>query len=490
VAASVFPCYPVGSGLQPRSDVAVRKAIMKLRSRHLWFKPLLVSGLLLGLMLLVQSTLSYYQVSRILVNSELRREALQEAASLERSVRRFNIVDLSELSQVVDEIRQDSPKKIAWIRVIDSMGHTLIESGKSAGTPIAQETLRSAIEGHELPSEIQGTATGRVLKTIIPLRFSRRPPPELRQPDMNRAPAQVPRPQLLEIALFWDSASAPFGRLRRDLIISCSTAFGLMASMVLLWFQFPQYVLGKQLEQQMELARQVQKDLCPPANPTFENLDFAAECVSAWQVGGDFYDVFRTGQGSIALLLGDVSGKGLPAAVLMGLILGAVRSSDWASGTGEHEASSQRLSELLLTRTSGGRFASLFWGYYEPAAQIFRYVNAGHLPPMVFRQSRERESERLEEGGPVLGVLPKPVYRQGSIAVSAGDLMVLYSDGVVEAMNASGEEFGEDRLRTAIRENSAESPAVIRDEALKHIRSFLGEEQLQDDLTLVVARIR
>jgi serine phosphatase RsbU (regulator of sigma subunit) len=166
-------------------------------------------------------------------------------------------------------------------------------------------------------------------------------------------------------------------------------------------FRFPQYVLGKQLEQQTELARQVQKDLCPPANPSFENLDFAAECVSAWQVGGDFYDVFRTDQGSVAL-----------------------------------------------------------------------------------------ESERLEEGGPVLGVLTAQTYRQGNIALSTGDLAVLYSDGVVLAMNASEEEFGEDRLRTVIRKNSAKSPAEIRDEILKQVRSFLGEEQLQDDLTLVVARIR
>jgi hypothetical protein len=295
---------------------------MKVRSRHLWFKQLLVLGLLLGLLLLIQSILTYYQVSMSLVNSELRRDAQQEAASLERSVRRFNIADLAELSQVLDEIRRDSPKKIAWIRVMDSTGRTLIESGKSAGPPIAQEKLRSAIEGHEPPSEIHKSETGRVLTTIIPMRFGRRPPPDPGRPEMNRAPAQRPGPHLVEMALYWDSASAPFGRLRRNLIISCSAALGLMASMVLLWFRFPQYVLGKQLEQQMELARQVQKDLCPHANPSFENLDFAAECVSAWQVGGDFYDVFRTDQGSIALLLGDVSGKGLPAAVLMGLILG------------------------------------------------------------------------------------------------------------------------------------------------------------------------
>jgi hypothetical protein len=170
---------------------------MKVRSRHLWFKQLLVLGLLLGLLLLIQSILTYYQVSRILVNSGLRRDAQQEVASLERSVRRSNTADLAELSQVLEEIRRDSPKKIAWIRVMDSTGRTLIESGKAAGPPIAQDRLRSAIEAQEPPSEIQESETGRVLITIIPLRFGRRPPPELGRPEMNRTPAPRPGPRKL-----------------------------------------------------------------------------------------------------------------------------------------------------------------------------------------------------------------------------------------------------------------------------------------------------
>jgi hypothetical protein len=477
---------------EPRTEVrhGNQEAIMKLRSRHLWFKQLLILGLILGFLLLIQSILTYYQVTRILVNSELRRDAQQEVAAIERTARRLNITDWSDLSQLLDEIRRDSPKKIAWIRVMDGTGHTLVSSGNAIGRPIAQDRAQSVIEGQEPISEILDSESGKILSTVAPLRVGRRPPQDPGSPEPNRISPSRPGPHLVEVGLYWDSASAPFGRLRRDLIISCSAALGLMASMILLWFQFPQYVLGKQLEQQMELARQVQKDLCPPANPSFENLDFAAECVSAWQVGGDFYDVFHTGQDSIALLLGDVSGKGLSAAVLMGLILGAVRSSSWAAGKSEHEASSRRLNELLLSRTSGDRFASLFWGYYEQGSRVFRYVNAGHLPPMVFRRDGDLESERLEEGGPVLGLLLAPIYHQGSIALSTGDLVILYSDGVVEAMTASDEEFGEDRLRMVIRENLAKSPAEIRDEILKRVRSFIGEEQLHDDLTLVVARIR
>jgi sigma-B regulation protein RsbU (phosphoserine phosphatase) len=262
--------------------------------------------------------------------------------------------------------------------------------------------------------------------------------------------------------------------------------------MVLLWLRFPNYVRGKQLEQQTELARQVQTDLLPPPNLSFENLDFAAECVPAWQVGGDFYDVFTTPEGRIAIVLGDVSGKGLPASVVAGLLLGAIRSSPWPQGSAAHEAASAQLSELLRTRTAVERFASLFWCYYEPDSRELRYVNAGHLPPMVVGRNSHGavEVRRLEDGGPVLGVLPDPVYRQGSAAITDGSLLVLYSDGVVEATNASDEQFGEERLRSILSQNADRPSAEIRDQILDQVQRFLGKQRAQDDLTLVVARLQ
>jgi sigma-B regulation protein RsbU (phosphoserine phosphatase) len=259
--------------------------------------------------------------------------------------------------------------------------------------------------------------------------------------------------------------------------------------MVLLYFRFPNYVNGKRLEHQTELARQVQMDLLPPAKLTVENLDFAAECIPAWQVGGDFYDVFSADDGRVAIALGDVSGKGLPASVVVGLLLGAARASNWMAGTAEHEASTTRLSELIRARTSLERFASLFWCYYEPRAGIVRYVNAGHLPPILVHRDGDRiEVSRLEDGGPVLGVVPGARYSQGTAAARSGDLLVIYSDGVVEATNSDGVQFEEERLLDAINANLDRPSAEIRDEILRHVRLFLGEETAQDDITLVVAR--
>ena len=282
------------------------------------------------------------------------------------------------------------------------------------------------------------------------------------------------------------------GLLLTSLIINCTAAVGLVASMVLLWFRFPGYVKGKHLEQQTELARQVQMDLMPPSNSIIEKLDFAAECVPAWQVGGDFYDVFANSEGRIAVCLGDVSGKGLPASVVVGLLLGAVRASDWMKGGPELEAASKRLNELLRTRTSTERFASLFWCFYEPDTKMLRYINAGHLPPMIAKRNGNGalQIERLEDGGPVLGVIPAADYHEGEIALAPGDLIVMYSDGVVEATDHTDDQFGEDRLMAIIQENSQKPAAEIRDEILRRVREFLKEEPPQDDLTLVVARIR
>jgi hypothetical protein len=461
---------------------------------HMWLRLLFTIGVLLGLLLLIQSVATYYQVTRIMVTAGLRREAQQHVISIEREARRLGIRNAAELSPLLDEIRQDAPGKIAWVRVTDMMGRTLVHSGNAVGAPFAAETLRQAFEEFTPVSQVRLTESGKVLVTALPLRIARRPPMPRDGRDSVREPGSVagprPVPWVVEMALYLDSASGAFGRLRTNLIVSSSAALGLVASMILLWLRLPHYVRGKQLERQTELARQVQMDLLPPADGAFESLDVAAACVPALQVGGDFYDVFSAEDARIAIVVGDVSGKGLPAAVVVGLLLGAVRASGWMGGSREHEVSSRRLSELLRTRTSLERFASLFWCYYEPESQVLRYVNAGHLPPILVHRNGDGELEikRLTEGGPVLGLLQGAEYRQGRTAVSSGDLLVLYSDGVVEATSASGEQFDEDRLLAAIHENAAGSPARIREEILKRVHAFLGKEQPQDDITLLVAR--
>jgi serine phosphatase RsbU (regulator of sigma subunit) len=557
--------------------------MVKLGFHYIWFKIALVMGSVLGLVLLVQSVRTYYRVSEGEVNAYLRREAGRQLDALPREA--FDPEqDQAKLKSMLEELRQEAPSKIAWIRLLDSNGKATVQVGNPVGPPLK---IVQAPEGIVPPpvgtaavpppksgpapfgrgfgptplpeAESRQTPEGRVRVEVMrfrgraggrggpvggdaappgtsaagtsPLPMSRPPGTEARgaepkrslarpsagvaqragrsgqtgtallaQPGRGEPPRFDPRfpggpgqfrSRYLEVALYFSSASEVYGELMTSLVISSSAALGLVASMVLLYFRLPHYVNGKRLEQQTELARQVQMDLLPPAKFSVQNLSFAAECVPAWQVGGDFYDVFSGEHGKVAVVLGDVSGKGLPASVVVGLLLGAVRASDWMSGTAEHEASSQRLSELIRTRTALERFASLFWCYFEPETQTLRYINAGHPPPMLVKRNAAGEAEivLLEEGGPVLGVVPGATYHQGHVSAHPGDLLVVYSDGVVEATNVEGEQFEEERLHEVIRQNSTRQPVEIRDLVLEQVHRFLGEQRAQDDLTLVVGRI-
>ena len=469
--------------------------MVRFRPRYLWFYLSLVLGSLLGLLLLAQSIATYYQVSRFMIAAELRREAQRHVNALEREARRLNVADPLELLALLRELREEAPQRIAWIRVIDAAGNTLAQEGEPVGEPFPAQRLWMAFELATPISEVRSTPRGNVLVTVLPLRLPRRPPPSAAAtgtPQAQRPFAPRMGPRFVEVGLYVAGGRANFGRLLTNLIVNSSAALGLVASMIILWLRFPDYVRGKQLEQQTELARRVQHDLLPAPDVHLETLEFAAGCTPAWQVGGDFYEVYPSEDGRVGLALGDVSGKGLPASVVAGLLLGAVRFSPWLEGPAHHEAATHRLNELLRTRTAPERFASLFWCYYEPGDGLLRYINAGHVPPIIVRGNGDgtREVQLLEDGGPLLGVLKNAEYRQGCVPLRAGDLLVMYSDGVVEAQDASGADFGMERLRAAILENAERPCSEIRDEILRRVQAFIGRSEAQDDLTLAVVRVR
>ena len=173
--------------------------------------------------------------------------------------------------------------------------------------------------------------------------------------------------------------------------------------------------------------------------------------------------------------MGDVSGKGVPAALLMGVIHGAVRSSLWFESATRHESESQQLNRLLCERASGERYASMFWCYHNPAARSLSYVNAGHCPPLLARRNGSGvEISSLNVGGPVLGALPEGRYEQAKVEVSAGDILVMYSDGLVEAANSRGEEYGEGRLREVLATVNEKSADDICRAILNSLAAFSG----------------
>ena len=248
--------------------------------------------------------------------------------------------------------------------------------------------------------------------------------------------------------------------------------------------RFRSYLAAKKTAHQLEIARTVQQDLLPLPEVLSRHFELAADSQTAARVGGDFYDAFEVpGHGS-ALVFGDVAGKDIPAAILTGVIHGAVRSSSWTRSATEHNEATRQLNRLLFERASRERFVSMVWSYFDPRAELLHYVNAGHCPPLLFRAGRRGPSPlRLTEGGPVLGLLENAKFEQGVEHLEPGDVVVFYSDGIVEASALGGEEFGEQRLAAVIERSLGGETSEIRDVILASLRSFTKRGKLEDDQT-------
>jgi serine phosphatase RsbU (regulator of sigma subunit) len=454
--------------------------------RYFWFKASIVLGMLLGLILLFQTVWTYRYVANSMVRLEAKREADRKMQALIRGSRPAGNRDTATLHPLMDELVKEAPQQIAWIRILDMTGREIVQSGKTAGAPVyAADGLDKIVEDRERLPEVRSTRSGPVLVTLNPLFVG--------LPRTGSSLSKtMPGVGVVEIAIYLNGVSTRFGPLRQNLIVGCSAAFALLAAVIVIGIRFRNYLRGKQVEQQLAMARRVQFDLLPPGRLLTRDLEFAAQCVPAWQVGGDFYDAFETDDHQIALVLGDVSGKGISAALLMGVVQGAVHASNATGPAANHEQAAEKLNQLLCIKTARERFVSMVWCYFDPIASELAYINAGHLPALLVRRKSggSFEIEHLDQGGPVLGVLPGATYHQSRVDVQPGDLLVVFSDGILEAANAKDQEFGEDRIRAAVEENWAGSPTDICDAILAKVRTFLGKELPHDDQTLMVVRLQ
>jgi len=457
---------------------------------YLWFKASIVLGMLLGLVLLAQSVFTYRYVANSMVRLEAKREADRKMQSIIRLSRTAGNRDITTLHPLMDELHKEAPQQIAWMRILDTSAKEVIVIGDADGAPAYSPSgFDKLVEDRERPGAMRDTPRGRVLITLNPLYVGL--PAKKGDGTPGSLARTMPGVGIVEIAIYLNGVSTRFGPLRENLIIGVSAALALWAAVIIIGFRFRAYLRGKKVEEQLAMARLVQFDLLPPGRLKTHDLEFAAQCVPAWQVGGDFYDAFETVDHQVALALGDVSGKGLSAALVMGVVQGAIHAADATGSAANHEHSAERLNQLLCKKTSRERFVSLVWCYFDPAASVLNYINAGHLPPLLVRRRDDGQFEviRLEDGGPVLGVLPGATFRQSQVPVNPGDLLVVFSDGVQEAANAGDEEFGEERILGVVKDNWSASPSEICDAVLAHVRAFLGKELPHDDQTLMVVRL-
>jgi phosphoserine phosphatase RsbU/P len=236
-------------------------------------------------------------------------------------------------------------------------------------------------------------------------------------------------------------------------------------------------------QREAEEARLIQRGLLPTTTPQVKGIDLSVTWLPADGVGGDCFDTLGFGD-VLGVSIADIAGKGLPAALLMSNLQAAVRA--FAQDAVSPASINNSINRLLCRNMASGRFATFCYARIEPASGRIVYSNAGHNPPLLIRPGGT--VEKLGDGGMVLGIFPDNQYEQAELTLTAGDRLLFYTDGITEARNPEGDEYGEDRLAEvalAVREGSAET---IKDAVLTNVNAFTNGK-FEDDATLIVVGI-
>src|SRR5436190_1313006 len=240
----------------------------------------------------------------------------------------------------------------------------------------------------------------------------------------------------------------------------------------------------ERMERELELATEIQQRFQPSGPPVVEGYEFQGISFSCYEIGGDYYDFIARPEGNILVALGDVSGKGTAAALLMSSLHAAIHGQIAAKRSLDETITS--VNEYLAENTPANRFVTLFLAELDPTTGEVRFINAGHNPPLLARA--DGTIEQLESGGLPLGIMPFSEYEAGTVQLRPGDALVIYSDGVSEAKKLAEEEFGMERLSAVIKANITSSASGLRDKVESALSAFTGTAAPNDDITLVIVK--
>ncbi|MBS1827269.1 MAG: SpoIIE family protein phosphatase [Acidobacteria bacterium] len=249
---------------------------------------------------------------------------------------------------------------------------------------------------------------------------------------------------------------------------------------------------SERLQAELEIAREVQNQLYPRTVPLMKTLHLNAFCNPARMVSGDYYDYQRLNEDLVTIAIGDVAGKGISAALLMATVQSALRTQvrhclDARKGADVEIATSKLVGDLnkhLHANTTPEKYATFCFGVYDDATHTLTYTNAGHLPPILMRNG---ETQFLEVNGTVVGAFPFSRYEESRVRLETGDLLLFYTDGITEAENAYGEQFGEERLCELLRRRTGSTSSEILASIVEQVKEWTGSGELQDDMTLLLA---
>src|SRR5713101_657596 len=238
--------------------------------------------------------------------------------------------------------------------------------------------------------------------------------------------------------------------------------------------------------QEIEIAKQVQARLFPQSQPPLKTLEYAGLCIQARKVGGDYYDFLSLGGDRLGFVIGDISGKGIAAALLMANLQANLRSQ-CAIALDQPQRLLCSVNQLFCDNTPDGAFATLFFAEYDDTACRLRYANCGHLPALLLR--KDCSVERLDATATVLGIFKDWDCTIGECKLGAGDVLILYTDGITESYNSDDEQFGEQRLIEALQRHREAPSQSVLSSIVDEVHRFSHHEQ-HDDITLIIAKHR
>src|SRR5262245_46609191 len=277
----------------------------------------------------------------------------------------------------------------------------------------------------------------------------------------------------------------PYSNEDKRLLASAAAQLGIAMETIILAEEIAERLeTERRARREMEIAMQVQSKLFPQKMPALKTLQYAGACTQARSVGGDYYDFLDLGPGRLALVLADVAGKGISAALLMANLQANLRSQ-YALALDDLPSLLRSVNRLFHESTADERYATLFFGSYEDLTRRLCYVNCGHNPPLLLRAAGN--VEWLEATATVLGLFDKWDCAVGETHLNPGDTLIIYSDGVTEARNEHGEEFGQDRLLEASLNLKQLEASLLLETLVPRVQQFCANEQ-DDDLTLLVIR--
>ena len=254
-------------------------------------------------------------------------------------------------------------------------------------------------------------------------------------------------------------------------------------------------VAEERLLRELALAAEVQQRLLPERPPESVAVELAGFCQPARGVGGDYYDFIAFDNRQLGIAIADVAGKGMAAALLMSTMQATLRSL--SAGSNLLPQTSRSLADMVATinrllwnSTGGANYVTFFYAQFDQRTRRLAYVNAGHNPPLCFRAGEQGGFRQLSSGGMVVGIFEHSAYEQETVQMQPGDVLLAYTDGVTEALDVRGEEFGEARLREILAETSRMSVDAMRDEIVRRVREWCADAPQHDDLTFIVMKVK